>query len=206
MKMAHSKFVFRVGALLAGALLLCTASAQDSSPSPGKSAQAPALIGAMAGKWKVEQRMWPGPGRDAVALPPALAERFLIGDTFLQETMEAAGGEKGDAFTRVLYFLYNAVNQQYEYFSLDTRAPQMMMERSLGLGELASPPPNVAIDMPGSVFVAPQWRDDKNVAFRYRLTIGEISNNRQIVRLYFTRLSGEPSNEFLAFEYVYTRR
>ena len=181
-------------------------SAQNGSPQ-GNSSQVPAQIEAMAGKWSVAQRMWPGPGKDAVTLPAAVAERRLIGDKFLQETMELAqGGNKAEAFTRVAYFLYNEVNQQYEYFSLDTRGPQMMTERTQDAGGPTTAQRNAAVNMQGSVFVAPQWGDDKNVTFRYRLTISEVADNRQVVRLYFTRLASEPSSEFLAFEYIYTRR
>jgi hypothetical protein len=47
--------------------------------------------------------------------------------------------------------------------------------------------------------------DDKNVALKHRLMIGS-GNDRWLVRLYWTRLSGEPNREFLAVEYIYTRR
>ena len=62
-----------------------------------------------------------------------------------------------------------------------------------------------AITLYGDSFVAPLWGDARNAAFRYRLTIGEIENNRQLVRLYLTPQSGEKGKEFLAFEYAYTR-
>ena len=55
-------------------------------------------------------------------------------------------------------------------------------------------------------FVAPQWGPTKNAAFRYRLTVGKIENNRQTVRLYLTPQSGANAKEFLAFEYVCTRQ
>jgi hypothetical protein len=44
--------------------------------------------------------------------------------------MELAARAKGDAFSRMAYFDCNTVNRQYEYFSIDTRAPEMMNERS----------------------------------------------------------------------------
>jgi hypothetical protein len=119
-----------------------------------------------------------------------------------QEVMSTLPGSK-DSFTRISYFGYNAVNHQYEYFSLDTRAPQMMNERSLGAsgGASASGPVNLL----GGDFVAPQWGTTKNAAFRYRIVVGPIKDNRQEVELYLTPLSAEPRPEFLAFKYVYTR-
>ena len=54
-------------------------------------------------------------------------------------------------------------------------------------------------------FVVPKWGDAANVAFKQRLMF-EPGDNRQVVRLYWTRLSGNPTKEFLAGEYVYTRK
>ncbi len=51
-------------------------------------------------------------------LPQGVAERRLIGDKFLQEIMEPVAQASAERFTRIAYFLYNEVNQQYEYFSL----------------------------------------------------------------------------------------
>jgi hypothetical protein len=56
-----------------------------------------------------------------------------------------------------------------------------------------------------NMFMAPQWGDAKNAAFRYRLTIGPVEKDRQVVQLYLTPVRAERSVEFLAFEYVYTR-
>jgi hypothetical protein len=41
---------------------------------------------------------------------------------------------------------------------------------------------------------------------RYRLAVGELEKDRQVVQLYLTPLSGKSLKEFLAFEYVYTRQ
>jgi hypothetical protein len=49
-------------------------------------------------------------------------------------------------------------------------------------------------------------REVKNVAFTYRLTVGAIENNSQVVRLYLTPQAGESPKEFLAFEYIDTRQ
>jgi hypothetical protein len=161
------------------------------------------LLSQMVGTWDVQQRMWPGAGREAVTLPPAVARRRLVGGAFLEEVMELPPGSKQDPFTRIAFFNYNAVNQQHEFFSLDTRAPQMMSEKSFESGGAGN---EDGITLFGGTFVAPQWGDVTNAAFRYRLRIGRPEKGRQVVQLYLTPLSGKSTKEFLAFEYVYTRQ
>lgn len=153
----------------------------------------------------MQQRMWPGSDAKAVDLPPTVANRRLIDGAYLEEVMVPAQKSWSASFTRTAYFDYNPVNRQYEYFSLDSRAPQMMNERSrdaTGQGGVGTGD----IKLYGGRFVAPQWGDAKNVAFTYRLTIGAVKNNQQVVRLYLTPQSKKNAKEFLAFEYVYTRR
>src|SRR5262245_18049601 len=162
----------------------------------------PTLIQQMAGTWNVGQRMWPGPGAAAVELPPALARRRVMQGGFLEEVMEPAEKSPTESFLRIAYFNFNAVNQQYEYFSLDSRAPQMMNEKSNRVEE--SKPGEIKLS--GGSFVAPRWGEATNMAFAYRLTVGAVTNNRQVVQLYLTPQAGESRKEFLAFEYVYTRR
>ena len=185
---------------------LCSAAEAQAAPlkSPSKGA-APALMQQMVGAWNVQQRMWPGSGAEAINLPPAIAHRRLVGGAFLEEAMELAQSSGQEPFTRVSYFNYNAVNRQYEYFSLDTRAPQMMHERSYE-AEIQSGPGKGGLKLYGGSFVAPRWGETRNVAFIYRLTIGEVENDRQVVQLYLKPQSAESANEFLAFEYVYTRQ
>ena len=80
----------------------------------------------------------------------------------------------------------------------------MMNERS-DSAEQQRQPGNDGIKLYGGKFVAAQWGDARNVAFRYRLTVGEVEGDRQVVQLFLTPLSQESAKEFLAFEYVYTR-
>lgn len=161
------------------------------------------LVHAMLGTWDVKEWMWGPTGGQAIPLPSAVAQRRLVGEDFIQEVMSATPGSQG-AFTRIAYFGYNAVNQNYEYFSLDTRAPQMMNERSFGAGDGAST--GDSIDLLGSTFVAPRWGNLTNAAFRYRLVVGAVQHDRQEVVLYLTPLSGAGRPEFQAFKYLYTRR
>ena len=186
------------------AFLLATASAVMSAIVVAQ--ETPSLLQRMAGTWDVQQRMWSGPGAAAADLPPAIARRDLMGGKYLEETMEPTTSEATPStfFRRNAFLNYNPVTKRYEYTSLDTRAPQLMME--------TSPPDEpqqlsaAELKLQGGVFVAPEWGSAKNVPFRYRLSIGEVEHEKQTIRLYFTPQSVLPNKEFLAFEYVYTRR
>jgi hypothetical protein len=139
-------------------LAACCALLPFWAASPGRSAgdspSGPDLIQEMAGVWSVEEWLWPSPGAEAVSLPAAIARRQLVGNDFMQEVMSTPDGAK-EPFTRISYFGYNAVSRQFEYFSLDTRAPQMMTERSDGASARPSDPG--PLSLPGGTFVAPQW-------------------------------------------------
>jgi Protein of unknown function (DUF1579) len=184
---------------------LCSvAHAQNASFTSPSTHYAYILMQQMVGTWNVQQRMWPGSGAEAINLPPAIARRRLVEGAFLEGVMEPAQTPAHEPFTRTAYFNYNAVNQQYEYFSLDSRAPQMMSEKSNVAAE-QSKPSKGGIKLYGGSFVAPRWGEATNAAFMYRLTIGEVEKDRQVIELYLTPQS-ENAKEFLAFEYVYTRR
>jgi hypothetical protein len=162
------------------------------------------LVRQMAGMWTVEQRMWGSADAQPTILPDAIARRRLVGNAFIEEIMEAVSKSPNDAFTRTAYFNFNSVSQQYEYFSLDTRAPQMMNERGGKPASEAKHTP-ASISLEGGRFVAGKWGTETNVPFTYRLTIGEIKNARQVVQLFLTPQSQPSAKEFLAFEYLYTR-
>ena len=179
--------------------------AQNAPPHAPSNNSSSYLMQQMVGTWKVQQRMWPGFGAEAINLPQAVARRHLIAGAFLEEVMEPAKKSDKESFIRTAYFNYNADSQQYKYFSLDSRAPQMMNERSDKAAE-QSKPDKGGIKLYGGSFVAPQWGEAKNVAFTYRLTVGEIEKDRQVVQLYLTPQAGESPKEFVAFEYVYTRQ
>lgn len=159
----------------------------------------------MTGTWDVQQRMWPGPQEDPIALPPGVAQRRLIGNMYLEEVMRPVDDRSGQpgSFNRHALLNYNPVTSRYEYTSLDTRGPQLMVELSLPIapGENASD-----LKLQGGSFLAPEWGSAKNVRFKYRLTIGAVKENQQTVRLFLTPQTVLPKTEFLAFEYVYTKR
>jgi hypothetical protein len=162
------------------------------------------LMQRMVGVWKVEQRFWPGAGTEPVDLPPAIARRRMVEGAFLEEIMESLQTSGQTSFTRIAYFNYNAVNRQHEYFSLDSRAPQMMNERTYEAGIEGRSGNGNGMTLYGDSFVAPRWGEARNAGFRYRIAIGPVENDRQLVHLYLTPQS-EESREFLAFEYVYVR-
>jgi hypothetical protein len=174
------------------------ASAQDSVSTP---ASVTALMRQMTGTWQVRSRMWPGPDTKPVDLPPAIAHRELIRASYLQEVMEPGDKSAEPPFTRVAYLSYNSMNQQYEYFSLDSRLPQMMSYVLPGANKAR----DGKIELRGTTFVAPEWGAEKNVAFMYRIAIGSVESDKQAVQLFLTEQNGKGS-EFLAFEYVYSRR
>jgi hypothetical protein len=187
--------VISAGAFMGIALIPLSVMAQD-DPS--------ALLRSMAGTWTVEQRMWAAPGAEATSLPAAIAERRLVDGKFLEESMSPVGLAPGSPgfFTRTAVFNYNSVNKKYEYFSIDTRAPQAMNETGPTFSRAVGPS---EIRLSGGTFVAPEWGPAKNVRFKYRLTIGAVDDNRQVVKLYLTPQSGVPPKEFTGFEYVYVR-
>ena len=114
----------------------------------------------------------------------------------------ATDGQPG-SFSRNAFINFNPVSSRYEYTSLDTRAPQLMVEQS---ERVADPGRPGELKLQGSSFTAPQWGNAKNVRFTYRLTLGAIENDQQTVRLYLTPQTVLPKKEFLAFEYVYSKR
>lgn len=164
-----------------------------------------ALIGKMAGTWTVQQRMWMGPALSPQSLPPALARRRLMEGGYLEELMTPAEKSANESFLRTAYFNYNAVSRRYEYFSIDSRAPQMMNERSQPTGANAIADAD-GIKLQGEVFTAPHWGEARNMSFAYRLTVGPVEDKRQTVRVYLTPQVGDKRDEFLFFEYVYTQR
>jgi len=163
------------------------------------------LLTQMVGTWEVQQRMWPGPKAKPIALPAAIAQRRLIRDMYLEEIMRLVDDrpEQPGSFNRHALLNYNPVTSRYEYTSLDTRGPQLMVERSLPIAPGASAS---ELKLQGGSFLAPEWGSAKDVRFRYRLTIGAIKENQQTVRLFLTPETVLARTEFLAFEYVYTRK
>lgn len=198
---AMNRMVLLLTSLLSVAALAPVAQARDPALAQPAESVTP-LLQEMIGTWDVRQRMWPGPNSQAINLPPAVAHRRVVEWAYLAEVMVPAPGSKQQSFTRTAYINFNPVSRRYEYFSIDNRAPQQMHYRSAQQVTSGAGP----IKLRGDVFAAPQWGEFRNTAFGYRLVLGEVKDNQQVVRLYLTPQSGEKRKEFMAFEYVYTRR
>lgn len=184
--------------------LSAVATPLNSTRQESKRAQS-GLLEEMAGTWSVDQRMWPSADAAPVELPAAEAERRLVDGKYLDETMQPKGVTSGQPgfFVRHAVLNYNAVSKHYEYFSIDTRAPQAMTYQSAA-SEMDGE--STELKLAGGTFVAAGWGPAKNVSFKYRLDVGEVQSGRQTVALYLTPLSVLPKKEFLAFEYKYVRR
>lgn len=159
------------------------------------------LIRSMEGAWRVQQRVWPDAGATPITSGPYDAERRLIGNAFLQETMTVAPGSAEPPFTRTAYLAFNNANRRYEYVSLDTRYPRIMYETSFdGRTRDGGRTLEVFIDN----FTHPGWGAElTGQAVRQRREIRVESPDRTVVRQYWTPPAGA---EFLAIEYVYTRQ
>jgi hypothetical protein len=184
------------------AMMVAVQSVEAANPAFNKQSSLPTLLQQMEGSWTVSQKMWPGKNQPAVQLPAATARRRVMQQSFLEEVMESTAGAT-EAFTRASYFSFNSTTRRFEYFSVDSRMPQMMNERSAVIEAQASPDAPVKLD--GGHFVAPAWGNAHRVPFHYRLIIGEIKSDRQVVQLLLTPESGKDRDEFTAFEYQYTR-
>ena len=188
----------RLASLLCVAAWMTLVPAAHGEPASGS---VTSLIRQMAGNWRVEPKMWPGPDAKAIDLPQATAQRRIVNGAFLHEEMTPAAESQQEAFARVAYVSFNTINQQYEYFSLDSRLPQMMSYTLPGANEMRGG----QLELRGTSFVAPAWGQANNVPFMYRLTIGAVEGDRQIVRL-FLKEQRPQAKEFLAFEYLYIRQ
>ena len=189
--------------IVAAVALMAVGWAQAADPPSDAKPPVPPLLQKMEGNWTVSQRMWPGSGQQAIELPAATANRHLIQKSFLEEVMEPTQAGASDAFNRTSYFEFNSTTHKFEYFSLDSRLPQMMNERSVVMDpSLAS---DSGLKLEGGHFVAPKWGKAHNVPFRYKLVVGDVKGDRQTVQLFLTPESGKDRKEFLAFEYLYVR-
>lgn len=199
----NNRIGLRRGCMVLGWLFflvpLATEPVSSAAELGSNTASTPQLLREMAGKWTVKEWMWTGPGTKPIPLPAAIAYRQLIGGKVLEERMTGLPGS-AEAFTRISYFDYNSMSGRYEYFSIDSRLPQMMNERSSGPAAERQ-----MIELYGGTFVAPQWGSARNVPFRYRIVVGAVQGTSQTVELYLTPMPAGESAGFLAFKYVYAR-
>lgn len=167
----------------------------------GSGAPSP-VLNAMVGRWDVKQTMWTGPDLPPVEQPPAVAvRRIAAGGGFMEEEMTVAAASS-DPFTRTSHINYNAIDGVFEYFSIDTRAPQQMHYQSQPI----APDFRGDLQFRGGTFVAGQWGANKNAAFAYRVELSPVSNDRQTMQLFLRPLAAGSQREFVAFRYEYRKR
>jgi Protein of unknown function (DUF1579) len=194
--------VLAVAAMLGG---VDRAAAEQNAPSAIARMMVPGpeydLIRALEGGWSVQQRVWPGPGAEPIALAPMVAERRLIGEAFLQEIMKPAPGSEQEPFARHAYLSFNNVDRRYEYVSLDTRYPRTMYETSFDAERAHR---DRIIEVFIEAFTHPGWGTEfVGQAMKQRREIIVESDRRNVVRQFWTPPGG---SEFLAIEYVYIKR
>lgn len=160
------------------------------------------VLNAMVGRWNVKQTMWTGPDGPPAEQPPAIAvRRMAAGGGFVEEEMTLAD-PSSNPFTRTSHINYNTIDGVFEYFSIDTRAPQQMHYQSQPVaadfrGDL---------QFKGGTFVAGQWGDKRNSAFSYRVELSPVSAGRQTMQLFLRPLGAGSHREFVAFRYEYRKR
>ena len=184
-----------VFATLVGFTLSFTAVTQFEEPTMSP------LLEEMTGTWTVKQKTWTGPGVEATELPAAVVNRQLVNEAFLQEQMTLAPNTTGDPFNRTSYINYNGVSGFYEYFSIDSRAPQQM--------NYQAPKGNIdargIIKLGGGIFIAAQWGEATNITFKYRAEISPVEEGHQTFKLFLTPIEGSGEG-FQAFQYDYTKQ
>lgn len=179
-----------------------TPSAASTAQQLGGAGSPVPFLTAMTGDWDVDQTMWTSPESKPVKLPAAIAVRRLAdGGGFLDEQMTLASPSK-EPFTRTSHINRNGIDGVFEYFSIDTRAPQQMHYQS----QIADVNFSGELQFKGATFVAERWGDKTNAAFAYRVELSPVIGNRQTLRLYLRPLEAGTPREFVAFRYEYRRR
>ena len=179
-------------------LLIWTGQAQTVSPIQQKTAESERLK-KMAGKWLVTMSL--RPTSDAVPLiqQGLVAERRMVGDFCLNESMQPGSGAKIPAFERISNLAYNVNENRWDYMSVDTRITagiMYFMNFESDLDSITSyitsfPYPGFGPDLKGrgqSVYT-------RNVIIRK-------DDDHDMVKQYW-RLTDKP--EWLAVQYEYTR-
>ena len=160
------------------------------------------LLKQMTGRWQVKQTMWTGPDAPSVEQPPAIAVRRLAaGGGFIEEEMTLATGSE-NPFTRTSHLNFNAIDGVFEYFSIDTRAPQQMHDQS----QPVTSDFEGALQFKGGTFVAGQWGDRKDAAFAYRVELSPVKDGQQTMQLFLRPIAAGAQREFVAFRYEYQKR
>lgn len=187
------------GLAFAFAALTSPVAAQDASGMPASTrlampAERHGWMAPLVGEWKVEMRVYPGPGAQPISASSLTARReMILGGRYLREELTGTFG--GAASSRVAILGYNNLDGRFELTTFDTFEPGQMVY--LGRDE----PTAGLFSMEGESTEAgmgptPSGRK-RDLRFEF-----EIAPDRSVERIY-VRYPGEA--EFLFVEQIFTR-
>jgi hypothetical protein len=122
-----------IGSVVAGAIVGAArpsfAEAADDMPASARLA-APGemhkVFAPLVGYWRCEMLVYPGPGIEPITSNDLGARRELVlGGRYLRE--ELTGVFAGNASNRLGFLGYNALDERYEFLTIDTFEPGMML-------------------------------------------------------------------------------
>lgn len=153
-----------------------------------------AWLAPLVGEWRVEMRVYPGPGADPIVSQDLTATRELIlGGRYLQETLSGTFG--GNPSNRLAILGYNNLDQRFELTTFDTFEPGQMVY--VGRDEPTAQRFSVEGESTEAGFGPTPTGRRRDLRFEF-----EIAPERSVERI-FVRYPGE--EEFLFVEQIFTR-
>jgi hypothetical protein len=164
---------------------------------PGPEAQ---QLEALTGTWNVTMTFRPSPTAEPIVTTGLRAERRMVG-LYLEEVMQPAPGTKAPDFRRIAYLTYSRVEGRWQYVSLDTRFPVGIMPAySFGKGMARE----LTLHFEPLAFVGMGEQVEGRMV-RSNFIITRENKNREVARQFWITSDGT-EQEWLAVEYVYTRK
>jgi len=157
-------------------------------------------LNAKAGNWTVVMTLRPAKDAVTVVVKDLTAERKMIGDFCLHETMHPIPGAKTPTFQRLADLVYNADQRRWDYMSIDTRINGGIMNFDY-IGSDDSTITSVITNFPHPG-TGPDHKN-RGLAVYTRNVIVKTDNDHDLVKQYW-RLTDQP--EWLAVQYEYTRK
>jgi len=152
------------------------------------------------GLWDMTETRWNSPGTAPVSTTGLVAERRMIG-SYLQEILRPASDVTAKAIKRIDYLSFDRVKGQWEYVSMDTRAPVGVMPgQSYTRGNAAG------IDLIfAPLVIAGNGANVEGQMMRMEQVITRQGPDRDMKEQYFIMADGT-GTRWLAHRYVYARR
>jgi hypothetical protein len=185
--------------LLVFQFIMCAGRAQTVNPIQQKRTESDRLK-KMVGKWAVTMSLRPTPDAAPMVQQGLVADRSMVGDFCLNESMQPGFGTKIPAFQRISDLAYNVNENRWDYMSIDTRITAGIMyfmnfesnQDSITSYIANFPYPGFGPDLKG-----------RGQAVYTRNVIIKKDDDHDVVKQYW-RLTDKP--EWLAVEYEYTRQ